>query len=68
MNSFIYQISHLPSSIQKQVADFLEFLLAKYRKEQSQRPDAEKYPLRSSVDYYKDPFEGVAEDDWEVLR
>ena len=28
---------------------------------------AERYPLRGSVLRYDDPFEPVAEDDWEVL-
>ena len=68
MNSFIYQISHLPSSIQKQVMDFLEFLSDRYRKEQTQQPEADKYPLRSSVTYFERPFDGVAEDEWEVLE
>ncbi|MEM7368018.1 MAG: DUF2281 domain-containing protein [Bacteroidota bacterium] len=67
MNQLIYHISHLPSSIQKQVLDFIEFLLSRYRQEQIQQPTEKKYPLRGSVTFFDRPFDSVAEDDWEAL-
>lgn len=67
MYPILYQITQLPLAIQRQVTDFLEFLLAKYHQQQSQLPEERKYPLRGSVLSYEEPFSGAANDDWEAL-
>ena len=66
MDQLMYHIYHLPGSIRKQVMDYIEELLAKYRKEQAKQPDEKKYPLRGSVIFYNNPFDS-AEDDWEAM-
>ena len=53
----------LPEEVQKQVMDYIEFLIAKYGEDTKHG----KYPLRGSVKFYNDPTGSVAENDWEVL-
>lgn len=35
---------------------------------QSKRENGQRYPLRGKPIQYVDPFESVAEDDWDALR
>jgi hypothetical protein len=62
MDRLMYHIYHLPSSIRTQVIDYIEYLLAKYRKKQVNQPIEKKYPLRGSVSFYNQPFDS-AEDE-----
>lgn len=68
MASNLYQITQLPESIQRQLADYLEFLLAKYRKQQSQLPESQKYPLKGTVLQYEAPLAEAAPGEWESAQ
>ncbi len=35
---------------------------------EQQQEHRERYPLHGTPVYYVDPFEGVAQDDWDVLQ
>ncbi len=55
----------LPVEKQQEVLDFVEFLLIVCSRE---RERSGRYPLRGKPIRYVDPFESVAEDNWEALR
>lgn len=66
MQSLLYLVSQLPKPAQKQVHDFVEFLLGKYQKKNSTQATNLEFPLKNSVLKYEGPFDPVAADDWEA--
>jgi len=52
---------------QQEVLDFVEFLVIVCSRER-ERERSGRYPLRGKPIRYVDPFESVAEDNWDVLR
>ena len=66
MDTISQLIAQLPQPAQKQVLEFVEFLLSKYRKLDKIESTTIHYPLQGSVIKYEDPFE-PASTDWEAL-
>ena len=66
MDTISQLISQLPVPAQKQVQEFVEFLLSKYKKSSKVQSAPISYPLAGSVLKYEDPF-GSASNDWEAL-
>ena len=66
MDTISQLIAQLPQPAQKQVLEFVEFLLSKYRKSNKIESRAIHYPLQGSVLKFEDPFES-ASTDWEAL-
>ncbi|MFK7973035.1 MAG: DUF2281 domain-containing protein [Bacteroidia bacterium] len=58
------KFGQLPEEVQKQVLEYIEFLIEKYSKDQK----GDKYPLRGSVKSFESPFEPVVVNDWEAAQ
>jgi hypothetical protein len=57
----------LPVEKQQEVLDFVEFLIIVCSRERERERNG-RYSLRGKPIRYVDPFESVAEGDWNVLR
>jgi hypothetical protein len=68
MAHWIHSFSQLPPPIQQEVADFVEFLLNKYRRDQPEQTGEKSYPLRGSVTSFRSEYQPVSEDDWEAMN
>ncbi len=58
----------LPEFIEKQVVDYIEFLMTKYTLSFEDKSPEEKYPLRGSVISFDNPFSPVDENSWDASK
>ena len=65
--AIVEKLRALPVEKQQEVLDFVEFLVIVCSREREWERSG-RYPLRGKPIRYVDPFESVAEDNWDVLR
>ena len=64
----INEINHIPSDKLNELYDLIQYFRLGLLYEQQELNTKNAYPLRGVKIRYEEPFEPVAEDDWEVLK
>ena len=64
----INEINHIPNDKLNELYDLIHYFRLGLLYEQQELNIKKAYPLRGVKIRYEDPFESVAENDWEVLK
>jgi len=64
----INEINHIPSDKLNELYDLIHYFRLGLLYEQQELNAKKAYPLRGVKIRYEEPFESVAENDWDVLK